>query len=337
MKSDLISVIVPAYNIENYISRAIDSILNQTYKNIEIIVVDDGSADGTGNIIDEYAKLYQNKVIAVHTENKGVTNARLEGLKKASGEWIGFVDGDDETEQDMYELLLDNAKKYNADISHCGYQMVFPDRTDFYYNTGKIIKQNRQEALKSLLEGVYIEPSLGNKLIKTALLKTFVMFQKMDMTVKNNEDLLMNFYLFGLADTIIYEDFCPYHYMIRKNSAATASLSERKLADSLKVQKILYSETENNRELNDIVKRRLLMTLINLSSMLFYKNAEFVKQYKKQAKKELRRLLFSVLKGNYSFKQKILALWCSVWAESYGAVHQLYAKLSGIDKKYEIK
>lgn len=94
MSSVLISIIVPAYNIESHIGRCLDSILAQTHKRIEIIIVDDGSTDGTGIIIDQYASIDQ-RIIPIHKENGGVTSARIDGIKKASGEYLGFVDGDD--------------------------------------------------------------------------------------------------------------------------------------------------------------------------------------------------------------------------------------------------
>ena len=121
-----ISIIIPAYNIEKYLSATLDSVLVQTYKNIEVIVVDDGSQDRTAAVIDDYAKR-DSRIIAIHKENGGVTSARLRGLAESTGEWIGFVDGDDLVEPQMFARLLDNALANNADIAHCGYQMVFPD------------------------------------------------------------------------------------------------------------------------------------------------------------------------------------------------------------------
>ena len=97
---NMISVIVPAYNVESTIIRTLDSILAQTYLSIEVIVVDDGSTDKTGKIIDAYSSQHE-QVVVIHTQNQGVTVARLTGVARASGEWIGFVDGDDEIESDM--------------------------------------------------------------------------------------------------------------------------------------------------------------------------------------------------------------------------------------------
>ena len=141
MDEKLVSVIIPAYNIEDYIGRCLDSIISQTYKNLEIIVVDDGSRDYTGEILDNYAKK-DRRIKVIHKENGGVSSARNKGIEAAEGDYIGFIDGDDLIEPEMYKTLVDLLEEENADIAHCGYQMVFPDRIDYYHNTGK---KNKRE------------------------------------------------------------------------------------------------------------------------------------------------------------------------------------------------
>ena len=129
-----ISIIVPIYNIEKYLPRCLDSILAQTYKNLEVILVDDGSVDNSGMIADKYARNDQ-RIIVIHQVNKGVSAARNAGLDLATGDYIGFVDGDDYIEPDMYEILMRIIDEQQVDIAHCGYQMVYPSRIDYYYNT----------------------------------------------------------------------------------------------------------------------------------------------------------------------------------------------------------
>ena len=126
MENNKISVIIPVYNLEAYVERAVRSVLQQTHTNIEVVVVDDGSTDESWNVIQRISNS-DNRVVPIRKENEGVTSARFNGIRHAKGQWIGFVDGDDEIETDMYELLLKNAKQYKADISHCGYQMIFED------------------------------------------------------------------------------------------------------------------------------------------------------------------------------------------------------------------
>ena len=114
-----ISVIVPVYNCKKYIKKCVDSIINQTFKDLEIILIDDGSTDESGKICDEL-KLKDSRIKVIHQENKGVSAARNEGVKASSGDYISFVDGDDYLSEDMYEFLYDNLKKSGADISVCG-------------------------------------------------------------------------------------------------------------------------------------------------------------------------------------------------------------------------
>lgn len=211
---NLISVIVPAYNVAPWLPRCLDSILAQTYKKLEIIVIDDGATDETSQIIDEYAKK-DGRIVAVHQKNIGLVATREKGIELASGDWIGFVDGDDAIDTDMYERLLTNALKYHADISHCGVCFCFSDgRKELHYGTGKIKIQSNYDGLKDLLEGKFIEPGLWNKIYKASLMENSCI----DKEVLNNEDLLRNFILFGKAKKSVYEDFCGYQYYQREGS-----------------------------------------------------------------------------------------------------------------------
>ena len=236
---DLISIIVPVYNIAQDLPNCLDSILAQTYPHIEIIAVDDGSPDHSGEILDRYAAKHPH-IRVIHKENGGVTSARLRGIKEASGEWFGFVDGDDMIEPDMYERLLRNAKEHDAQISHCGYQLCLPDgRVNYFYNTGFLAKQDKTTALKELLSGSMIEPGLCNKLFHKTLFHSLLHVEAVDTSIKINEDLLMNFYLFSAADQTVFEDWCPYHYIAREGSASRSKLNLHKIYDPIRVKEII--------------------------------------------------------------------------------------------------
>lgn len=119
----LISVIVPIYKVEQYLKQCVESILSQTYTNLEVILVDDGSPDGCPDMCDDFAK-EDSRVIVVHKKNGGLSDARNAGLDIASGEYIGFVDSDDFIAKNMYEILIREAEKNNADIALCNYTRV---------------------------------------------------------------------------------------------------------------------------------------------------------------------------------------------------------------------
>lgn len=335
MKGDKISVIVPVYNIENYIENAVKSICNQSYRNLEIILVDDGSKDRSPIFLDNFAKT-DDRIKVIHKENGGVTSARLCGVQAATGDWIGFVDGDDYIEPQMYEMLLSNAMEYGADISHCGYQMVFPSRVDLYYGTGRFAEQNKKTGLRDLLEGSFIEPGLWNKLFHKTLFHSLLHNRQMDLSIKNTEDLLMNFYLFRNAEKSVFIDECPYHYMVRKGSAATGKLNENKLQDPLKVLRILEKETAYDVDLQLIVRKRIVAQLISLSTIKMGNQSELIKPYRAKARQELRKMLLQIIKDKYSTKQKVMTVWVAIFPESYRWVHGIYTRVTGINKKYEV-
>lgn len=331
-----ISIIIPAYNIESYLGSTLDSILSQTYKNIEIIVVNDGSNDGTRNVIDNYVNR-DSRVKAVHKENGGVTSARLRGVSEATGEWIGFVDGDDYIENWMYERLLCNALEHEADISHCGYQTVLPSgKILYYHNSSKMFLQDHHTGLKDLLESRVVEPGLCNKLYARRLLEDFIRTVDFDYTIRINEDLLMNFYLFRMADISVFEDVCPYHYIMRKGSAANAKLNANQLIHPLRVKKILFQETEGENDLHAICGNHLVRQLVMLSTMNPKQDPELISPVRKQARKELRQMLSTVLRGNLcSKKVRIMTLWAALLPTSYRWIHNLYSIAAGTNNIYE--
>lgn len=334
--NDKISIIIPAFNIQDYLGNTLDSVLAQSYDNLEIIVVNDGSKDNTGSILDDYAQK-DSRIKALYQENSGVTSARLCGIQAASGAYIGFVDGDDFIEPQMYMRLMENAKRFDADISHCGYQMIFPaGRINYYYNTGRIVKQEGKQGCTDLLNGYFVEPGLVNKLYRRGL---FVGLDSwMDKSIKINEDLLMNFYLFRKAEKCVFEDVCPYHYVLRQGSAATAQLNKHKLKDPLSVLHILQKETTDIPELNQIVERRIIYQLVNSATMQPSDQRELIVPFRREARRELRQRLWGTLiNRSCGNKLKLMALWAAIWPASYGWVHRVYAKATGLDKKYSVE
>ena len=318
----MISVIVPAFNVESTIIRTLDSILAQTYTEIEVIVVDDGSADETGKVIDSYASQHK-RVMAIHTQNQGVTVARLTGVAQASGEWIGFVDGDDEIEQDMYEMLLKNAEQYGADISHCGYQMIFADgRISYFHNTGCLVQQDRTTGLKDLLDGSLVEPGLWNKLFHKTLFQSLLYTTVMDKSIKINEDLLMNYILFSNANMSVFQDICKYHYLVRSTSTSRTSLNQHKIFDPIRVKQLILDMKING--MTESAEKAYIGTCINVyNSLVLDKSGQFAREQKAvwdlvQEHKTWIPLL--------SRKQQLLARLILYWPTGYKPMYRFYAK-----------
>lgn len=326
----LISVIIPAYNIENYIKRCLKSVCEQTYDNLEIIVVDDGSVDETGKIIDEMASI-DDRIIAIHKENAGVSAARNTGLDKATGDYIGFVDGDDIIEKDMYEMLLENAVKYEADISHCGYQMVFPDRVDYYYNTGQIRLQDNYQGVYDLIKADVVEPGIGNKLYKKELLKR----KRLDEQIKINEDLLFNYYLFKDAEKSIFVDSPKYHYMVRENSASTSEINMNKVKDPLKViQEIWKLETG---EISCMLEKRYMYLLEKTSVIRNIGNNHELRNYRNEKQAELKKILHeNKLEATYGKKELMQMKLAVISPRIYHIMHEVYSRITGSKDKYKV-
>lgn len=326
-----VSIIIPAYNIAPYIERCLDSVLTQTLKEIEVLVVDDGSKDATADKVNAYTNR-DNRIKLIQKENGGVTSARLAGIREATGEYIGFVDGDDVIEPDMYERLLDNALKYQADISHCGYQMVFPNRVDYYYNTGRLVQQDRIMGLKDLLSGNFVEPGLWNKLFHRKLFHGLMYTDVMPREIKNNEDLLMNYLLFRESTGSVFEDWCPYHYMIRKGSAATAPTTLNKLMDPLRVMKFILQDACGTRDVYLIVYARYLRVLIGIAAQ---------QQWKGEAQRARMQLKKEVSTPDFRFnvtdkKTRAMAFTAAYMPPIYKFVRDIYDKTTGISKKYDV-
>lgn len=255
---DTISVIVPAYNIGPFLGRALDSLLRQTVPNLEIIVVDDGSADNSAAVMREYAEKHDN-IRAVFKENGGVTSARLRGVKESTGDWIAFMDGDDYVEPQMYARLLENAQSCGADISHCGHQVRYSDgRIEYVHQSGTIHQQDHKTGLWELLDNRDVSMSLCTKLYRRRLFEGLE--EWMDSTIRNNEDLLMNYYLFDRAEKGVFEGNCPYHYILRKDSASCKGITEAVIFDPIRVRRILLERAAP--EMKDDVHQALLRNLL---------------------------------------------------------------------------
>ena len=239
-KAIKVSVIIPAYNVEEWLARCLDSVLVQTYTDLEIIVINDGSSDGTAKILDEYAAR-DARIVAVHQANAGLVATRENGIALATGDYVGFIDGDDTVTPDMYERLVRNAVTYQADISQCGIMYCFYDgRRKPMHGTNQIKEYNTVDGVRALLKGSEMEPSLCNKIYKKALLPDSCL----DMSVVNNEDLLRNFVLFGRAQRSVFEDFCGYEYWRRSESMSNTVNQLKTSRHILRARKLIWDNAD---------------------------------------------------------------------------------------------
>lgn len=272
----LISIVVPICNVKDYLSECIESIINQTYKNIEIILVDDGSIDGSGQICDRY-KETDERIIVIHQENKGLVAARKAGVSIANGEYIGFVDGDDYIDYDMYEKLLKYILQENADVIHSAYfrNEYGNERKIVGYNSCIInTKLERDNFLKdTLMFNTKIPPSICFKLYKKELFKKC--YSDVNNESSYGEDLvcLISTIMNNCKMIVIEEAF--YHYRKRDSSITyqynDAIKREYILCENIKENLIKYDYFKENESSYYIFVKKHMMIGIERDSVNLFK------------------------------------------------------------------
>lgn len=229
----VVSIIIPIYNTSEYLERCINSVIAQTYKNIEIILVNDGSTDDSGKICEEYA-VKDSRINVIHKENGGLSDARNAGIDIASGEYIAFVDSDDFISRIYVQVLLTETIRNNADIAICNYVKgsgsIFPKQ---YYNKVKIQCYSEKEMLSNW-HGKYkrIETMAWNKLYKTTLFKDYGIRYPMGYY---HEDVPTTHLLVSKARRIIVINRKLYYYYQREDSI-TSNITVKKIEDSIFLQ-----------------------------------------------------------------------------------------------------
>lgn len=253
----LISIIIPVYKVEKYLEKCIQSVINQTYENLQIILVDDGSPDNCGKICDEYAKK-DHRIEVIHKSNGGLSDARNKGLEIAKGEYIGFVDSDDYIEADMYEVLYNLLEQYNADVSICNFYTVSQGKISIKNAYNGINEYNRIEILKEILLDKNIQSYAWNKLYKKEL------FDEIKYPIgKKYEDIGTTFYLLEKCNKVVVTGKSEYYYINRQDSIVN-NVTESTITDYIELimQRYDYIE-ENIKELSSYNKdylKRILKT-----------------------------------------------------------------------------
>lgn len=220
----LISVIVPIYNVEKYLDRCVDSIINQTYKNLEIILVDDGSPDNCPKMCDDYAEK-DSRIKVVHKENGGLSDARNVGMEVATGEYVSFIDSDDYISLDFYETLLETIVDNDSDIVECGVVKFYEDNNfDEYSDDLKVTNYDTLYALDGLINENPFKQHVWNKLYKSNIV--------LDIPYavgKLNEDEFWTYQIFGKAKKVTRINKTMYYYFQRGSSIMGNGYNIRRL------------------------------------------------------------------------------------------------------------
>lgn len=290
MKNDLISIIIPVYKVEKYLEKCIESVLKQTYTNLQIILVDDGSPDNCGKICDEYAKK-DSRIEVIHKANGGLSDARNVGISKAKGRYIGFVDSDDYIKEDMYEILLNLIKKYDADVSICNLYDVIDGNECIRNKENGIREYSRIDILKEILLDKNIQSYAWNKLYKKEL------FDEIKYPIgKKYEDIGTTFYLFEKCNKIVVTSEPEYYYLKRADSLVN-NVTESTILDytEIIIQRYLYIK-QNIKELRKYNNYYLAKTLITAHNDI--ENLENISEGMQQRYKKLYELVLEIIKSN---------------------------------------
>lgn len=253
-----VSIIVPVYNVEKYLDKCLNSLVNQTLNNIQIIIVNDGSTDNSQAVINDYMMKFNSNIISLIKENGGLSDARNYGLKYAEGEYIGFVDPDDWVELDMYEKLYNYAKDKNADIVI----------SDFIFEPSNQISKSKLEINKSLTLSnnpnlLFEEPSVCNKLFKRSLFEEYLIKFPFGLY---HEDRFTIVQLYYYSKSIYYIGEAYYHYLKQRENSITTSINMKKFDDIIIIiEKIdsFLTEKKCNKSLKEAFYKHVIEVYIS--------------------------------------------------------------------------
>lgn len=250
-----VSIIVPVYNVEQYLERCLDSLLRQTYKNLEIVVIDDGSKDDSLNIALRYAQI-DNRIIAYHQDNVGVSATRNKGISLASGEYICFVDSDDYVEDDYIETLLNNIVNYRADISICNWRRE--------KESPKYIQEINEWTIENTYINLFkkrtIDGTVACKLYKKSVIKDVYFDEKLSL----GEDQVFFIQALEKSTLVIFQNVYSYVYCIRETSAME-TLVDKRYWDLVSRAEWLAKESQNhNEKISKLFKKEEINIYITL-------------------------------------------------------------------------
>ena len=317
MENPRISVIVPIYNVEQYLHRCVDSILNQTYTHLEIILVDDGSPDNCGKICDEYAEK-DSRIVVVHRENGGLSAARNSGIDICKGEYIGFVDSDDCIHPQMYELLLQDIQQNNTLLSFCHPNMCHNQEV----NKVKIINHTECHEKSYILEKCLVENiwwSACTKLYHKSLFNETRFPEGW-----NNEDYPFIMRIYDKCDKITVNYNKLYNYCLRPGSIARSSFNIRKF-DQIYTGKDVFDYMKlHHPEFASPAQKNLLASCIGLLMILADQKTESFNDKKQMIYDIIHENFSSGIKNKYLTKaQKLLLTAAYIHPSAFNLIYKL--------------
>ena len=253
----MISVIIPVYNVENYLNRCVDSVLAQTYTELEIILVDDGSTDHSGTICDSYLSI-DNRIKVYHKENGGLSDARNYGIAKANGQYLGFVDSDDYIHRDMYQILFHNMIEEQADVSVCSVQKVIDEEPLIQDELvdEQVLVYNATEAMKYHIE--YVGVTVWNKLYK----REFISNNLFPAGRVHEDEFVFHRIMYQCRKVVVSSR--KLYYYVQRDGSIMNSVSPKTLQDAMDAyrDRLHFINEKQWNEVRDDVIREYMYYLI---------------------------------------------------------------------------
>jgi glycosyltransferase involved in cell wall biosynthesis len=320
----LLSIIVPVYNKERYIDECIQSIFNQTFTDFELILVNDGSTDGSGAKCDHYQKS-DSRVIVIHQINGGASAARNAGVARSTGKYIGFIDSDDTIYPDMYELLINNALQYDADVSVCRLRVLFPDKTVCPEGEPGPVVLNHDEALSKCLKGD-LDRSANNKIYKSALARS-VQFEG-----NIYEDILYTCKIFLKAKNTVFDNVIKYNYLVRDNSVSMSGFNPKYLETvDVSHKMVEMVAKENNNIIADAWAFDIVANISLLNLLLLTERSNYQSQYQQVVDTLKKYRSFISSSPQVIKKHKVAIKIFFISPGLYRSLMYLYCRVTGAD------
>lgn len=323
--NNMISVIIPVYNVEKYIKKCVYSVTNQTYSNLEIILVDDGSTDNSKIICDELA-LKDSRISVIHQKNEGLSSARNKGIDNASGEWIAFLDSDDWIDNQMYETLLNVALSNNVLISSCSTRFVDAEGKSINQNnyTGDVFKYNEKEMIFGLLTQEHVRFEVWNKLWNRKLVGNtrFIVGQV-------SEDIHFDRILFHKAKSMAHVD-CAYHNYLTERDGNTKSKFRKGKMGIFKEFDLWVDDIKKYSQEEDTIE--VVNTMAVAFAIGMYEQACITGQsenIKKELELQVKKRYQRIQQFNYMDKKQILKVKLFYWnPEIFMFIRNFICKIS---------
>ena len=283
-QGDLVSIIVPVYNVEKYLGKCLDSLINQTYRNLQIILVDDGSRDSSGTICDRYAS-QDNRIQVIHKKQSGVSAARNTGLEAVNGSYICFADSDDWIDEKMIETMYENMVEEKAQISIIGYDMVWEDgRSQKKSDENAYYVWNQREAIAQWMTQKIFKGFMCDKMFDKEIF-TGIRFPE-DRSYM--EDVAIGLDLFARAETVVYSGKIGYHYLQRQGSATNSGFQKRELLGITEAEKMIRFSKEHQGIYDKEAYSRLLINVYTILERIVLTGSKKDKERIPELKKMLR-------------------------------------------------